>query len=70
MPRIRDRNFKGMLIAFMVALISAFNFYSFEGTENFKRIHIVTLLLCGMGIGVFMIKFIDWMKSRRRINQE
>jgi hypothetical protein len=44
-----------MAISFFVMAISFFNFHNLSGTECIRPIHVVTLLVCGMGIGVFLI---------------
>lgn len=66
MTGIKDRYLRGMFISVMVIAISAFNFMSLEGKENFRSIHILTLLICGMGIGVLLTNFLSWIKSRKK----
>ncbi len=45
---------KGMAIAFFVITISFWNFSRLTGSECIRNIHIVTLLVCGAAVGVFL----------------
>ncbi len=45
---------KGMAIAFFVITITFWNFSRLAGSECIRNIHIVTLLVCGAAIGVFL----------------
>ena len=64
MARIKNRYIRGMVVSLMVIAISAFNFMNLDGKENFRSIHVLTLLICGMGIGVLLTNFLGWIKSR------
>jgi len=43
-----------MALSFFVIAISFLNFTHLTDTACIRAIHVVTLLVCGMGIGVFL----------------
>ena len=55
---------KGMAIAFFVIAISFWNFTTLKGSESIRTIHVITLLTCGAGIGVFLVSLFMWIRSR------
>ncbi len=52
---MRKRFLRILIVGILIALLSAYNYSHLSGTENIHAIHIVTLLVCGMGIGMFLI---------------
>lgn len=50
----RKQHLRGMAISFFVVVISFFNFMKLTGSECIRAIHVVTLLVCGIAIGVFI----------------
>jgi hypothetical protein len=54
-----------MAISFFVIAISFFNFHNLSGTECIRPIHVVTLLVCGMGIGVFLVNLFAFLVKRK-----
>lgn len=54
-----------MAISIFIIAISFFNFTSLDGIENVKAIHVITLLVCGMGIGVFLTSLFGWLRERK-----
>lgn len=55
---------RGMAIAFFVIAISFWNFSQQTGTQCIRTIHVLTLLTCGAGIGIFIMSLILWIKTR------
>jgi len=55
---------RGMAIAFFVIALSFWNFSRLTGSDCIRTIHIVTLLTCGAGIGVFLVSLFMWIRSR------
>jgi len=51
---MRRKHTRAMVLSFFVIAISFFNFTHLSNTECIRAIHVVTLLVCGMGIGVFI----------------
>jgi hypothetical protein len=60
-----------MIISIFVIAYSAFNFSNLKGSECIRAIHIVTLLVCGMGIAVFLSSLFAFIvKKKREANQD
>jgi hypothetical protein len=55
---------RGMVISAIVVMFTALSFTRLTGLENIRAIHIVTLLVCGMGIGVFLVNFVMFLKAK------
>ena len=62
---MRRRHTRAMAISFFVMAISFFNFTSLSGTECIRAIHVVTLLVCGMGIGVFLTNLFGLLLNKK-----
>jgi hypothetical protein len=55
---------RGIAISIMVIAISILNFTNLDGSECIRPIHVATLLLCGMGIGVLIINLFGLLAKR------
>lgn len=55
---------RGLLISIMVIAISVLNFTNLDNSECIRPIHIVTLLICGMGIGVLLVNLFGLLAKR------
>ncbi|CAN5313156.1 hypothetical protein BH09BAC2_BH09BAC2_05950 [soil metagenome] len=55
---------RGMAIAFFVLAISFYNFSRLSESECIRTIHIVTLLVSGMAIGIFMSNLFALLRER------
>ena len=62
---MRRKYTSAMAISFFVIAISLFNFTSLSGTECIRATHVVTLLVSGMGIGVFFLNLIGLLREKR-----
>lgn len=62
---MRNRYLRGMAIATFIIIISFANFNNLEDSDCIRAIHIVTLLVAGMGIGVLLTNFFGWLRERR-----
>jgi hypothetical protein len=51
----RKMNMRYFVIGLFIASLSFWNFTNLEGGENIKAIHIVSLLVCGIGLGVAIV---------------
>lgn len=63
--RNRNPHLRAMAISFFVLAISFFNFTRLTGSECIRAIHIVTLLVCGMAIGVFLMNLFGLLREKR-----
>jgi hypothetical protein len=57
---------RAMALSAFIVIISIFNFLRLTGGECIRAIHIVTLLVCGMGIGVFISALIMFLRKSDR----
>jgi hypothetical protein len=55
-----------MGFALFIAAISFWNFSRLTGCNCIRPIHIITLLTCGAGIGVFLSNLFIWLRSRNK----
>lgn len=62
---MRKNSARAMAISFFVIIISFFNFEKLSGSECIRAIHVVTLLVCGMGIGVFLQNLFGFLRNKR-----
>lgn len=56
---------RGMAISTFVIILSLVNFSQLANSECIRAIHIVTLLVCGMGIGVFLVNLFVLLRNRK-----
>jgi high-affinity K+ transport system ATPase subunit B len=54
-----------MAISFFVIVISVGNFSRLSNTGCIRAIHVVTLLVCGMGIGALLMNFVGFLRERK-----
>jgi hypothetical protein len=59
---------RAMVFALFIASISFFNFEKLTGCDCIRTLHILTLLTCGIGIGVFLSNLFTWLRSRNKDN--
>ena len=50
----KNRIKRGFIMSLFIMVLSLGNYSRLTGTESIRPIHIVTLLACGMGIGIFV----------------
>ncbi|HEU5365051.1 MAG TPA: hypothetical protein VFU62_05945 [Hanamia sp.] len=62
---MRRSNKRGMMISLFVIIISIFNFERLSNSECIRTIHVVTLLVCGMAIGIFLMNLFGLLSTRR-----
>ena len=63
---MRKQHIRVMAISLFVIVITLFNFSKLTGSDCIRAIHVVNLLACGMGIGVFLTNLIALLKNRER----
>jgi len=64
MSNDKKQHLRAMAISFFVLAISFFNFTRLTGSECIRAIHVVTLLVCGMAIGVFISNIFGMLRNR------
>jgi len=53
-----------MAISLFVIGITLFNFSKLTGSDCIRAIHVVNLLVCGMGIGLFLTNAIALVRNK------
>lgn len=66
---MKAKHTRAMVISLFIIAISFFNFSNISGGECIRPIHIVTLLVCGIGIGIFILNFFAWLAQKRHSRQ-
>jgi hypothetical protein len=62
---MRKMYLRGMAIASFVIIISIFNFTRLTDSACIRAIHVVTLLVCGMGIGIFLTNLFGLLRNSK-----
>ena len=57
---------RGMAIAIFVIVLSFWNFSRLTGSDCIRTIHVITLLTCGAGIGVFLSNLFMLMRKNEQ----
>jgi hypothetical protein len=60
----KNRHLRTIAILFFVLAISFFNFLRLTGSECIRAIHVVTLLVCGMAIGLIISNLFAMLRSK------
>ena len=58
-------NQRGMAISLFIIIISIFNFERLTDSDCIRTIHVATLLVCGMAIGIFLMNFFGWLRASK-----
>lgn len=62
---MKRNRLRPIIISLVIIILSASNFYKAGGTETIKAVQIVSLLVCGMAIGIFLKNLIEFIKEKR-----
>ncbi len=54
---------RGLAIGFVVAVLSLGNYTRIPESEGVRAIHVVTLITCGIGVGVALVCLIVLLRS-------
>ncbi len=61
---MRKQHIRVMAISLFVIGITLFNFSKLTGSDCIRAIHVVNLLVCGMGIGLFLTNAIALLRNK------
>ncbi len=61
---MRKQHIRLIAISLFVIAITLFNFSKLAGADCLRAIHVVNLLACGMGIGLFLTSAIALLKNK------
>ena len=62
---MRKVSSRSLTIGLFVAIISFGNYTRLTGTECIRAIHMVTLITCGMGLGVALVSAIILIRGKQ-----
>ncbi|HXR84869.1 MAG TPA: hypothetical protein VN722_11200 [Hanamia sp.] len=63
---MRRSHSRAMMISLFVIIISVFNFQRLTNSDCIRAIHVITLLVIGAAIGVFLSNFFALIIQRKR----
>ena len=61
---MRRNRIRSVVISLAIILLSIFNFYRLGETDCVKAIQIISLLVCGMAIGIFLKSLVGIFKEK------
>jgi ABC-type Fe3+-siderophore transport system permease subunit len=56
---------RSIIIPLVIIIISFYNFYRGGGAETIKIVQVVSLLVCGMAIGIFIKSLIEFFRDKK-----
>lgn len=62
---MRNKFTRAMIFSVFVIIISLLNFSTLDGRESVTSVQIVTLLVCGAAIGIFLQNLIGYLMQKR-----
>lgn len=62
---MRRNRIRPIIISLVIIILSFYNFYKTGGTENVKAVQIVSLLVCGMAIGIFVKSLVEFFREKK-----
>ena len=60
----KKQHLRAMALSFFIIAISLFNFMKLTGSECIRAIHVVTLLTCGIAIGIFISNLFGILRNK------
>lgn len=60
---MKTKYIRSIIISLVIVLLSFYNFYRSGGTDCIKAVQIVSLLVCGMAIGIFVKNLVAWIRG-------
>jgi hypothetical protein len=62
---MRRKHIRAITVSIFVIVITTFNFLNLNGSEYIRAIHIINLLVCGLGIGLLLENLIGLLRGKR-----
>ncbi|MBS1493079.1 MAG: hypothetical protein JST55_06200 [Bacteroidetes bacterium] len=62
--KTKRKNYVSFILPVFVILLTLINYSRLSGTENIRAIHVVTLLVMGMGIGILLRNLIAYFRGQ------
>jgi len=62
---MRKSRIRPIIISLVIIVLSFYNFYRAGGAETIKTVQIISLLVCGMAIGIFIKSLVDYFRDKK-----
>ncbi|HZW65753.1 MAG TPA: hypothetical protein VFF23_08710 [Hanamia sp.] len=62
---MRNPKTRSIIISLVIIILSFYNFYREEGSQNIRAVQIVSLLVCGMAIGIFLKSVVEFFRDKK-----
>jgi hypothetical protein len=62
---MRRKHVRAITVSIFVIVITTFNFLNLSGNECIRAIHVINLLVCGLGIGLLLENLIGLLRTKR-----
>jgi hypothetical protein len=62
---MRRKRTRAIIISLVIILLSISNFYRSGGADCIKAIQVVSLLVCGMAIGIFLMNLFGYFREKK-----
>ncbi|RNI37846.1 hypothetical protein EFY79_06250 [Hanamia caeni] len=66
---MRNPKTRPIIISLVIIVLSFYNFYREEGSQNIRAVQIVSLLVCGMAIGIFLKSVVEFFRDKKKQQQ-
>ena len=66
---MRNPKTRPIIISLVIIILSFYNFYREEGSQNIRAVQIVSLLVCGMAIGIFLKSVVEFFRDKKKQQQ-
>ena len=63
---MRNLKTRPIIISLVIIILSFYNFYREEGSQNIRAVQIVSLLVCGMAIGIFLKRVVEFFRDKKK----
>ena len=63
---MRNLKTRPIIISLVIIILSFYNFYREEGSQNIRAVQIVSLLVCGMAIGIFLKSVVEFFRDKKK----
>jgi ABC-type Fe3+-siderophore transport system permease subunit len=63
---MRNPKTRPIIISLVIIILSFYNFYREDGSQNIRAVQIVSLLVCGMAIGIFLKSVVEFFRDKKK----
>ena len=66
---MRNPKTRPIIISLVIIILSFYNFYREDGSQSIRAVQIVSLLVCGMAIGIFLKSVVEFFRDKKKQQQ-